>query len=347
MWRLYFLRMDGKVKFQLLKMSKNVIAWKRTELYFLFLSKGDIYNCLSPLTVFTVLVQPLKLCEYKGIPVIICKDRFGVFSMLKKSRKSEASESPKSAKCLVLEKFHSRKAYEQSGLPISFEHGSLLVPSQEAAQVWLWFSLPEKRFFRRSRSGEILAKNPVVRSKSYNNPLLTPVAEYDSESAAASGASIRRHSVSEVSSCLQLQGYPGLAPGTDSGSRASVAAGKGSLPGEQPGIAPGQQKGLLRSPGDPHGSVQLGTDAALLPAPSSSPENVVDQILESIDSDSEGIFIDFGRGCSSSSAYSVDVNRQSIVWGMLGDKQWGLIKYGSYWDSALDCRWYPPTNSGA
>ncbi|NXL24593.1 PRR5 protein, partial [Setophaga kirtlandii] len=171
----------------------------------------------------------------------------------------------------------------------------------------------EKRFFRRSRSGEILAKNPVVRSKSYNNPLLTPVAEYDSESAAASGAGIRRHSVSEVSSCLQLQGYPGLAPGTDGGSRASVAAGKGSLPGEQPGAAPGQQKGLLRSTGDPHGSVQLGTDAALLPAPSSSPENVVDQILESIDSDSEGIFIDFGRGCSSSSAYNVDVNRQSIV----------------------------------
>ncbi|PKK30242.1 proline rich 5 (renal) [Columba livia] len=37
----------------------------------------------------------------------------------------------------------------------------------------------EKRFFRRSKSGDILAKNPVVRSKSYNNPLLTPVAEYE------------------------------------------------------------------------------------------------------------------------------------------------------------------------
>ncbi|KAM3673513.1 proline-rich protein 5 [Ammospiza maritima maritima] len=180
----------------------------------------------------------------------------------------------------------------------------------------------EKRFFRRSRSGEILAKNPVVRSKSYNNPLLTPVAEYDSESAAANGAGIRRHSVSEMTSCLQLQGYPGLAPITDSGSRGSM---KGSLPGEQerPGAAPGQcssklgtaepQKGLFRSTGDPHSSLELDTDTALLPAPSSSPENMVDQILESIDSDSEGIFIDFGRGCSSSSAYSVDVNRQSIV----------------------------------
>ncbi|NWR20547.1 PRR5 protein, partial [Emberiza fucata] len=183
----------------------------------------------------------------------------------------------------------------------------------------------EKRFFRRSRSGEILAKNPVVRSKSYNNPLLTPVAEYDSESVAANGAGIRRHSVSEMTSCLQLQGYSSLTPITDSGSRSSMAAVKGSLPGEQErpsaGAAQGSsklgtaelQKGLFCSIGDPHSPLELDRDTALLPAPSASPENIVDQILESISSDSEGIFIDFGRGCSSSSAYNVDVNRQSIV----------------------------------
>ncbi|KAB0396636.1 hypothetical protein E2I00_020166 [Balaenoptera physalus] len=33
----------------------------------------------------------------------------------------------------------------------------------------------EKHFLRRSRSGDILAKNPVVRSKSYNTPLLNPM----------------------------------------------------------------------------------------------------------------------------------------------------------------------------
>ncbi|NWI45379.1 PRR5 protein, partial [Picathartes gymnocephalus] len=183
----------------------------------------------------------------------------------------------------------------------------------------------EKRFFRRARSGEILAKNPVVRSKSYNNPLLTPVAEYDPESTAASGTGIRRHSVSEMTSCLELQGFSNLSTIMDSGSRSSMAGAKSSLPGEQerPGAGSAQSsgnlgtaeqhKGLFRSVGDPHRSFELDRDPSPLPLPSCSPENIVDQILESIDSDSEGIFIDFGRGCSSSSAYNVDVSRQSIV----------------------------------
>ncbi|XP_072773615.1 proline-rich protein 5 isoform X5 [Taeniopygia guttata] len=183
----------------------------------------------------------------------------------------------------------------------------------------------EKRFFRRSKSGDILAKNPVVRSKSYNNPLLTPVAEYETESMAANGAGIRRHSVSEMTSCLELQGYSNLTTVMDNGSKSSVTTAKSSLPRDQERPSPGsvqctsklstaeQQKGFFHSLGDPHRSFELGRDTSLLPVPSSSPENIVDQILESMDSDSEGIFIDFGRGCSSSSAYNVDVNRQSIV----------------------------------
>ncbi|RLV93478.1 hypothetical protein DV515_00013432 [Chloebia gouldiae] len=183
----------------------------------------------------------------------------------------------------------------------------------------------EKRFFRRSKSGDILAKNPVVRSKSYNNPLLTPVAEYETESMAANGTGIRRHSVSEMTSCLELQGYSNLTTIMDNGSKSSMTAVKSSLPGDQERPSTGsvqctsklgtaeQQKGLFHSLGDPHRSFELDRDTSLLPVPSSSPENIVDQILESIDSDSEGIFIDFGRGCSNSSPYNVDVNRQSIV----------------------------------
>ncbi|NWI88373.1 PRR5 protein, partial [Pitta sordida] len=183
----------------------------------------------------------------------------------------------------------------------------------------------EKRFFRRSRSGEVLAKNPVVRSKSYNNPLLTPVAEYEAEAMAANGSGIRRHSVSEMTSCLELQGYSNLTTITDNGSKSSVTTTKSSLSAEQErpsagaGQCPGklgtaeQQKGLFHSRDDPHRPFELGRDPSLIPAPSSSPENIVDQILESIDSDSEGIFIDFGRGCSNTSAYNVDVNRQSIM----------------------------------
>ncbi|XP_051492072.1 proline-rich protein 5 isoform X1 [Apus apus] len=183
----------------------------------------------------------------------------------------------------------------------------------------------EKRFFRRSKSGDILAKNPVVRSKSYNNPLLTPVAEYETEGMAANGTGIRRHSVSEMTSCLELQGYSNLTTIMDSGSKSSMTATKSSLSGDLERPSPGsvqcssklstveQQKGLFHSINDSHRSFELDRDPSLIPVPSSSPENIVDQILESIDSDSEGIFIDFGRGCSNSSAYNVDVNRQSIM----------------------------------
>uniref|UniRef100_A0A8B9PMJ7 Proline rich 5 n=1 Tax=Apteryx owenii TaxID=8824 RepID=A0A8B9PMJ7_APTOW len=183
----------------------------------------------------------------------------------------------------------------------------------------------EKRYFRRSKSGDILAKNPVVRSKSYNNPLLTPVAEYETEGIAANGTGIRRHSVSEMTSCLELQGYSNLTTIMDNSSKSSMTATKNSLSGDQERPSTGsvqcssklntaeQQKGLFHSMDDPHRSFELDRDPALIPVPSSSPENIVDQILESIDSDSEGIFIDFGRGCSSSSAYNVDVNRQSIM----------------------------------
>lgn len=46
-------------------------------------------------------------------------------------------------------------------------------------------------------------KNPVIRSKSYNVPMLTPVVEYDIDSSTGSGTGIRRHSVSEMTSCVE------------------------------------------------------------------------------------------------------------------------------------------------
>uniref|UniRef100_A0A3P8S2V0 Proline rich 5 n=1 Tax=Amphiprion percula TaxID=161767 RepID=A0A3P8S2V0_AMPPE len=49
-------------------------------------------------------------------------------------------------------------------------------------------------------------KNPVVRSKSYNVPMLTPVVEYDIDSSTGGGTGIRRHSVSEMTSCVEESG---------------------------------------------------------------------------------------------------------------------------------------------
>lgn len=156
----------------------------------------------------------------------------------------------------------------------------------------------EKRLLRRSRSGDILAKNPVVRSKSYNTPLLNPVAEHEAEGAAAGGTGIRRHSVSEMTSCPEPQGFvdtPGQGP---SGVfRSSPTPCSGPCPSR-----------LYTPAQSPEQGPALGS------APTSSPETLVDQILESADSDSEGIFINFGRGSHPSvSDFEVTGGRQSVV----------------------------------
>ncbi|XP_037700971.1 proline-rich protein 5 isoform X2 [Choloepus didactylus] len=152
----------------------------------------------------------------------------------------------------------------------------------------------EKRLLRRSRVGDTLTKNPVVRSKSYNTPLLNPVEEHEAEAVAAGGPGIRRHSVSEMTSCPEAPG-----PGPTVAFRTAPAPHSGPwsdrlYPPAQP-TEPG--------PGAAHGS----------PA-TPSPENLVDQILGSADSGSEGIFIDFGRGNGSGAAEFVGPGgRQSVV----------------------------------
>ncbi|XP_053109047.1 proline-rich protein 5 isoform X1 [Hemicordylus capensis] len=183
----------------------------------------------------------------------------------------------------------------------------------------------EKRFFRRSKLGDIVAKNPVVRSKSYNNPLLTPVAEYETEGAAPNGTGIRRHSVSEMTSCTAMQDYSNLTTIMDNGSKNSMVMTKNSQSEPERHSAdsvqctsnlnaPEKQKGLFYPRDDQNMAYELVRDPDLIAiAPTASPENIVDQILESIESDSDGIFIDFGHSYSSSSGYNVDVSRQSII----------------------------------
>uniref|UniRef100_A0A8D2ATQ5 Proline rich 5 n=1 Tax=Sciurus vulgaris TaxID=55149 RepID=A0A8D2ATQ5_SCIVU len=155
----------------------------------------------------------------------------------------------------------------------------------------------EKRLLRGSRSGDVLAKNPVVRSKSYNTPLLNPVAEHEAE-AAAGGPGIRRHSVSEMTSCTEPQGCAGSpGQGPVGAFRSSPTPHAGPWPsGLYPAAQPPAQ-------GPAHGS-----------PPPSSPETLVDLTLESADSDSEGIFIDFGRGGGSGVSGSEGAGgRQSVV----------------------------------
>ncbi|KAJ8386930.1 hypothetical protein AAFF_G00165270 [Aldrovandia affinis] len=185
----------------------------------------------------------------------------------------------------------------------------------------------EKRHLRRwPKPGEPLAKNPVVRSKSYNIPMLTPVVEYDTEVGSVGSVGIRRHSACEMTSCAEEQAYASLAPITDAGSRASMAkpgltaeqdpsdGASGPSPLPSPSIFPEHSPGPfhMAAEGQPSPSA-LPRDTSSLPSCSSSPETIVDQILESMDSEPEGIFIDFPHRCSDPPGYSRDNGRQSVV----------------------------------
>uniref|UniRef100_W5NJX9 Proline rich 5a (renal) n=1 Tax=Lepisosteus oculatus TaxID=7918 RepID=W5NJX9_LEPOC len=180
----------------------------------------------------------------------------------------------------------------------------------------------EKRLLRRCpKPGEGIGKNPVVRSKSYNNPMLTPVAEYETEMGSANGASIRRHSVSEMTSCLEDQGYSNLTTIMDVDSKVSMTM--AGFSGEQDLILTGDASPSPDpQPEDLEGQdlsdeqaspTELVKDSSSIPACSSSPETIVDQILESMDSDPEGLFIDFTHRCSDSPSYNREPSRRSVV----------------------------------
>ncbi|KAL4640752.1 proline-rich protein 5 isoform X1 [Arapaima gigas] len=171
--------------------------------------------------------------------------------------------------------------------------------------------LLEKRLLRQWPKAGEPSKNPVVRSKSYNIPMLTPVAEYDAEAGSVGSVGVRRHSVCEMTSCLEEAAYADLAAVLDAG--AALCAAKSAGPSPAPDLA--AESGVSQSPLSPRGSspCKLDKEASSLPSASSSPETIVDQILKSMDSDTEGIFIDFARCCSDSPEYSREGGRQSVV----------------------------------
>uniref|UniRef100_A0A8C6TN38 Proline rich 5a (renal) n=1 Tax=Neogobius melanostomus TaxID=47308 RepID=A0A8C6TN38_9GOBI len=154
-----------------------------------------------------------------------------------------------------------------------------------------------------AKSADPLSKNPVVRSKSYNIPLLlTPVAEYDAD----------------VMTCLEEQGlaYSDRAPGTDLTSSSSnrLSVGALALPlSSSSSILP------LRCSGPLHGTEATTTMTDLSkgasstpPSECSSPETIIGQVLDSADSDSDGIFMDFPLHPAEPLGYKRE-SRQSIV----------------------------------
>ncbi|KAM6984791.1 proline-rich protein 5-like [Aplochiton taeniatus] len=212
----------------------------------------------------------------------------------------------------------------------------------------------EKRLQRRwPRPNDHLAKNPVVRSKSYNVPMLTPVVEHDPDAASAGSGGIRRHSVCEMTSCLEEGSMPDPTDPTvtsdmsssSSSSQAFTASEAQpealSLGGEpslssafascsphlqlqhhSPSILPefASEDYLLPGESPVSGSPSLEllrrADQASKPSLASSLELIGEPVLESADSSGpelDGIFIEFPQRCSEGSSYSRDSGRHSVV----------------------------------
>ncbi|TKS90648.1 Proline-rich protein 5 [Collichthys lucidus] len=205
--------------------------------------------------------------------------------------------------------------------------------------------LLEKRlqWSRPSKPGNSpVAKNPVVRSKSYNVPMLTPVVEYDVDSSSGGGTGIRRHSVSEMTSCLEENSSVAESTTAAANNTSTSSFGDHSPPSKAsaalsdtvtsiqnlrprdadspcilPEPSPGEDThctGSLVSD-SPASSRVLAQDTSSGPSPSSSPEIMMDHVPESLDSEPEhdGIFLDFSRRCSGGSTHSRDSNLQSVA----------------------------------
>ncbi|XP_053506170.1 proline-rich protein 5 isoform X1 [Ictalurus furcatus] len=193
----------------------------------------------------------------------------------------------------------------------------------------------EKRWLQHwPKLSDTSARNPVMRSKSYNVPMLTPVAEYETEATSVGSAGIRRHSVCQMTLCQEEPAFSSIKsspdetnvapqlsashPSTEQDSARSVCRGqlKGTSPLPSPSTYPllftQCSSEIFQKMSQESGS-DLTQEVASLPRGSSSPETITDQLLESLDSESEGIFIDFSLHCSDSSTFSHESESESVV----------------------------------
>lgn len=159
-----------------------------------------------------------------------------------------------------------------------------------------------------------------MRSKSYNVPMLTPVAEYEIEASSVGSTGIRRHSVCQMTLCQEEVAFTSTTSSPETNTalqlsashpsleQNSVLSGSGTTPplpssSNYPLIFPQCSSEIFQKMSQESGS-DLTQEVASLPRGSSSPETITDQLQESLDSESEGIFIDFSCHCSDSSTFS-------------------------------------------
>ncbi|RVE56776.1 hypothetical protein OJAV_G00224360 [Oryzias javanicus] len=206
------------------------------------------------------------------------------------------------------------------------------------SSCWLEKNLQDS--FNSKPGNSPIVKNPVVRSKSYNVPMLSPLVEYDPDASAGSGASIRRHSVCEMPSCveesspmakivarkLEKSSTPSLAshsststalsdtqtshqdlqtPDTSSPSVLHLLQTQHHSPSILPS-ASSEDSRCTDSPefDSPSSSKLLAQDTSSGPSPASSPEITMDHNTASLDSEHDGIFLDFSLHRSGDSTHS-------------------------------------------
>lgn len=150
--------------------------------------------------------------------------------------------------------------------------------------------------------------------------MLTPVAEYESEATSVGSTGIRRHSVCQMTLCQEEPAFSSATSSLETDTAPShpsmdqdsaVSACRGHVqdtppvpsPSSYPLIFPQCSSEIFQTTSQESGS-DLTQEVTSLPRDSSSPETITDQLLESLDSESEGIFIDFSCQCSHSSNFS-------------------------------------------
>lgn len=158
-----------------------------------------------------------------------------------------------------------------------------------------------------SKSADLPSSNPVVRSKSYNIPMLTPVAEYDSEVSSVGSVGIRRHSACDVTSCIgplsvgiETSSTPRLSLDHDLTLSGVMRGATGQPALISPPVFIHSSAGCLHAADAPMASSEVDKTLSSPPSCSSSPETIVMQGLDSLESDPDGIFIDFSH-CRSDS----------------------------------------------
>ncbi|XP_077400502.1 proline-rich protein 5-like [Vanacampus margaritifer] len=172
-------------------------------------------------------------------------------------------------------------------------------------------NLLEKRLQRSKLGNPPVVKNLVVRSKSYNVPILSPVVEYDVDSSVGGGGGgggggLRRHSVCEMTSCME-ESCPVADSGSDHSGRMTPTSRLQYC--TDPVRCAGTSSQNPEGPRSLASARVVAQDNSAAASQSSSPETGGRGVAESLESEPGGIFLDFSQDHSAGATCSCSRQR--------------------------------------